>query len=181
VQDGGSRDSIESRRYSIWERLGDIFRVEPQIPGTGGKFRLSTIVTPIIDAEKQLQDNGLFAETIAYSATSGAALVSAAIPSQEKWVVYVVSWVRDSGDNVLTNLSLRGTSDSGFAAVARIHQPAASGLDYNVTWPGGIICPGGTSFAAQLGGVGVGAGEYIVTIWHQKMPESGLLPVPPFA
>ncbi len=172
-------DTLQSRRYSIWERLSDIFQVEPQSPGPGGIFRLSSIVHPTVDAIRQLWDNGLYYESISYTLGFGGILNSVAVPAEETWLVFNITWSRSTGDNTVDDMRIRGLADDGTAIASFLDQTAGE-VNKFVSFGGGILTPGGTVFQAGMSGAGGSSGFYNLVVWHQKIPESGLLPAPPY-
>ena len=176
----GDGDTIQSRRYEIWSRLSDIFKIEPQLPGTGGKFRLSTIVQPVINAQEQLWDNGFYFEEMTLSAGTFGVVKTAAVPSAEAWLVYNVTWIKISGDNDLISLRMSAFPDSGGFNRDIIISGNPGYTSMFANFGGGIRVPGGSMFSASMAGAGLSETVYHVTVWHQKMPESGLIPAPPY-
>ena len=162
-------DNIDARRYSMWERLGKLFRIEPQVPGAGGKFRLSTIVTPTVDLVSLMTDKGYFSQTIPYTAAAGALMISTIIPLEEVWNVFNISWIRRSGDNLVSDLRIAGQTDTGTATDSILVEPGVNVSNIFVSFGGGFLMPGGTSFQSQLQGIGPAAGNYEVTVRHQKL------------
>jgi len=176
-------DNIEARRYSIWERLSDLFQIEPQLPGRGGKFRLSTIAVPVVSAIDQLWDNGLFRQQFVVPAGStNRQFLEPAIPFGEWWMIYNASVVVVGGDNTVDDIRFRSIDDGGSVTdIVVAGGTAPKAIDLGINFPGGFRAPGGTAFNFKPGGQGVAATTFNVAIWHQKVPESRLIPAPPFA
>ena len=179
------RTGLQVRKYSIWERLSDIFQIEPQTPGPSGAFQISSTILPTIDAERQLWENGLYEETKLY--TNGqidpVVFSTGMIPEGELWLAYVIDVeCLSGGTQSLTSIQLQGTSDGGAGAKVTIGgtQALANHTHYVSEWPGGIQLPPNTNVYANIDGVIGSGGDVTLRVWHMKTPQSSLIKRPPF-
>jgi len=178
------RTGLQVRKYSIWERLSDIFQIEPQTPGPSGMFQISSTIQPVIDAERQLWENGFYTETVPYTngQVTPEVFKGSMIPEGELWLAYIIDVEITSGSQELTEVTLSGLSDSGAVGSVTIGGTHAllAKTHYVSEWPGGILLPPNTIVTAHINGVAGSGGNINLAIWHMKTPQSSLIKRPPF-
>ena len=92
---------IPSKRFAVWSRLYERYRLEP-FPAGGGTVVSKTII-PITDADALLKVPKLQRAT---KVITSAEVSVFTVPAGERWEIYTWDWIQTTGDRVLNRASL---------------------------------------------------------------------------
>ena len=152
-----------SKRFDIWRRLYTRFLIEP-FPAEGASPAVSTLVTPITDADELLRQPTGFELTTQSPATDATPFTVAQVPAGRRWNLQTINVTRTTGDNTFSRIIIGDDS----ALVSVILEIFTGTNGRTLLLPSMIRMDEGDTVRVQMDGVGVAASNIRALLWLEE-------------